>query len=65
LNKLNVENRTAAAVIAHETSWPTTQRSGNRWGQSQAALAVFVAEQLSELWSDGCEIYDAITALIA
>ena len=65
LSKLNVENRTAAAVIAHETSWPGTRRSGNRWGQSQAALAVFVGEQLSELWSDGCEIYNAVAALIA
>jgi len=65
LCKLNVENRTAAAVIAHETCWPTTQRSGNRSGQSRAALVVFVAEQLSELWSDSCEIYNAVTALIA
>ena len=63
-SKLNVENRTAAAVIALETCWSLGQRSRNRWGQSQALLAVFVAQQLSELWSDGCEIYDAITGLI-
>jgi DNA-binding CsgD family transcriptional regulator len=65
LSKLNVENRTAAAVIALETSFSLAQRSENRLGQSQAALAVFVAQQLSELWTDGCEIYNAITALIA
>lgn len=64
-SKLNVENRTAAAVIALETCWSLGQRSQNRWSQSQAVLAVFVAQQLSELWLDGCEIYDAITALIA
>jgi DNA-binding NarL/FixJ family response regulator len=46
LSKLNVENRTAAAVIALETSFS-------------------LAQQLSELWTDGCEIYNAITALIA
>jgi len=65
LSKLNVENRTAAAVIALEKCWSIEQRSGNRRGQAQAAIAVFVAQQLSELWSDGCEIYNAITALIA
>ena len=65
LSKLNVENRTAAAVIALETSFSLAQRSENRLGQSQAALAVFVAQQLSEFWTDGCEIYNAITALIA
>jgi DNA-binding CsgD family transcriptional regulator len=65
LSKLNVENRTAAAVIALETSWSLAQRSEIRLGRSQAALAVFVAQQLSELWTDGCEIYNAITALIA
>ncbi len=63
--KLNVENRTAAAVIALETSWSLAQRSENRSGQSRAALAVSVAQQLSELWTDGCEIYNAITALIS
>jgi len=64
-SKLSVENRTAAAVIALETCWSLAQRPENRWGQSQAALAVFVAQQLSEIWLDGCEIYNPITALIA
>ena len=64
-SKLSVENRTAAAVIALERCWSLAQRSENRWGQSQGVLAVFVAHQLSELWLDGCEIYNSITALIA
>ena len=65
LSKLNVENRTAAAVVALKTSGYLAQRSKNRWGRPPAALAIFVAEQVSEIWLDGCEILDAITPLIA
>jgi len=64
-SKLSVENRTAAAVIALETCWSLAQRPENRWGQSQAARQKRRAQQLSEIWLDGCEIYNPITALIA
>jgi DNA-binding CsgD family transcriptional regulator len=65
LSKLNVENRTAAAVVALETCWSLAHRPENRWPRPPAALAIFVAQQLSEIWLDGCEIYSAITPLIA
>jgi DNA-binding CsgD family transcriptional regulator len=65
LSKLNVENRTAAAVVALKTSGYLAQRPKNRWRRPPAALAIFVAEQISEIWLDGCEIYSAITPLIA
>jgi len=65
LSKLNVENRTAAAVMAVETCRSIAQRSTNRWGRSQTTILALVAEQLSEALSDSCEIYDAIAALIA
>ena len=65
LSKLNVENRTTAAVIALEKCWSIAQQSGNKWGQPWAAIVGLVAEQLSELLSDSCEIYEAITGLIA
>jgi DNA-binding CsgD family transcriptional regulator len=65
LSKLNVENRTAAAVVALKTSGYLAQRTKNMWRRPPAALAIFVAEQISEIWLDGCEIYSAITPLIA
>jgi DNA-binding CsgD family transcriptional regulator len=65
LSKLNVENRTAAAAVALQTCWSPVQQAKRRLGRPPAALAMFVAQQLSEIWSDGCEIYDAIMPLIA
>ena len=65
LRKLNVENRTAAAAVAHETCSSFARRPENKWARAPAALAIFVAQQLSEIWLDGCEIYSAITPLIA
>ena len=64
LSKLNVENRTAAAVIALEKC-PVAERSGSKWGQPQIAIVVLIAQQLDGFWSGSCEIYNAITALIA
>jgi DNA-binding CsgD family transcriptional regulator len=65
LSKLNVENRTTAAVMALEKSRSIAQRSGSKWGHPQTAIIASIAEQLSELWSDIWEFYNAITALIA
>jgi DNA-binding CsgD family transcriptional regulator len=64
--KLKVENRTTAAVIALERCrFPRRNGRENRWGKGSDTIAAFVASQLSELWSDGCEICDIVTALIA
>lgn len=64
--KLKVENRTTAAVIALERCrFPGRKGNENRWGQGPATIAALVASQLSELWSDGYEICNIVTALIA
>jgi len=64
LCKLNVENRTAAAVVALEKC-PIALRSGIKWRQPQTMIFGLIAQQLADLWSDSCEIYSAITAFIA
>jgi DNA-binding CsgD family transcriptional regulator len=64
LCKLSVENRTAAAVVALEKC-PIAERSGTKWRQPQTMIVGLIAQQLADLWSDSCEIYGAITALIA
>jgi DNA-binding CsgD family transcriptional regulator len=64
--KLKVENRTTAAVIALERCRFRRQKGyKNRWGKGPATIAALVASQLSELWSDGGEICNLVTALIA
>jgi DNA-binding CsgD family transcriptional regulator len=64
--KLKVENRTTAAVIALERCrFPGRKGHENRWGQGPARIAALVASQLSDLWSDGYEICNIVTALIA
>jgi len=64
LSKLNVENRTAAAVIALKKG-PIAERSGSKWRQPQTLIAGLIAQQLADLWSGGCETYNAIMTLIA
>ena len=64
--KLKVENRTTAAVIALERCWfPHRKGDENRLGKGPATIGALVGSQLSELWSDGCEICNIVTALIA
>jgi len=65
LSKLNVENRTAAAVIAVEKRRPVAPRTKSRPDQSWAAIAGTITMYLPEFWSGACEIYDALPALIA
>jgi DNA-binding CsgD family transcriptional regulator len=65
LRKLNVENRTAAAVIALEKRHFAAQQSGNMRGHAQTAIAALIAEQFSDLSLDIFEIYNTITGLIA
>ena len=62
---LNVENRTAAAVVAletcHSVASAVESKSAHRW----TAIAGLIAAQLPELWSDTFEIYGEIAGLIA
>jgi DNA-binding CsgD family transcriptional regulator len=61
LSKLNVENRTCAAVLALETSRSVAKKSENSSAKPWAAIAGLIATQLGELWSGGCEIFDALS----
>jgi DNA-binding CsgD family transcriptional regulator len=63
--KLNVENRTAAAVTALETCRSVAPRSESKPAQPWAAVAGMIATQLGELWSGVCEICDVLPDLIA
>ena len=61
--KLNVENRTSAAVVALEACRSVLEKSEpdllNLWPQ----LLALIATQLGDLWSGGCEIFDALSML--
>ena len=59
--KLNVENRTAAAVTALERCHSVMPRAKSNGSQPWAAISGMIA---TELWSDTWEIYDAVSALI-
>jgi len=61
LSKLNVENRTSAAVVALENRCTGTQKCEKGSGKPWIALAGMIATQLVELLSDGCEIFDALS----
>jgi DNA-binding CsgD family transcriptional regulator len=62
--KLNVENRTAAAVVALETYRSATPASELTPGHSGAAVAGFITVQLCRLWSDSPELYGEIVRLV-
>ena len=61
LSKLNVENRTSAAVMALETRRSVVVKSNNRSGKPWAAVIGIIATQFGELLSGGCEIFDALS----
>ncbi len=63
--KLNVENRTAAAVVAFETYRSIAPAPDRKAGQSWAAIAGFMTTQLWALCSDSCELCDEIARLVA
>jgi len=63
--KLNVENRTTAAVVALETCRTIAKTSKTKSNQAWAAIMGSTAMHLGELWSDSCEIYGMLTPLIA
>jgi DNA-binding CsgD family transcriptional regulator len=62
--KLNVENRTAAAVIAFETYRTATPVSESNPGQPWPAVAGFITTQLCALWSDNPQLYGEIARLV-
>jgi DNA-binding CsgD family transcriptional regulator len=61
LSKLNVENRTSAAVVALEKRRSATQRCEKRSRKPWSALAGVIATQLGDLLSSGCEIFEALS----
>ena len=63
--KLNVENRTAAAVLALETCRSGTRGSERDLGQLWAAVAGFITTQLFALFSDSPELYGEVARLVA
>ena len=63
--KLNVENRTAAAVVALETCRSGTPASESDPRQPWAAVAGFVTTQLCVLCSNSPELYGQIARLVA
>jgi DNA-binding CsgD family transcriptional regulator len=65
LSKLNVENRTSAAVVALETRRSVEDRSQSRPARPWVAFAGIIATQLGELLSGGCEIFDVLPSFVA
>jgi len=63
--KLNVENRTPAAVVALETYGSAAQVPESKSGQGWAAITGFITTQLCALWSDSPELYDEVARLVA
>jgi DNA-binding CsgD family transcriptional regulator len=67
-DKLNVENRTAAAVIALETfetyrciAFTSNSKSGQAW----AAITGVITTELCALWSDCFGLYEEIARLVS
>ena len=63
--KLNVENRTTAAVMALETYRSAAPVPESKSGQAWAAITGFITTQLCALWSDSPELYEEIARLVA
>jgi len=63
--KLNVENRTAAAVVALETYRSAAPAPESKPSQPWAAITGFITTQLCALWSDCPELYGEIARLVA
>ena len=59
-SKLNVENRTSAAVLALEAYRSLAETTQNKSSRAWAAVAGVIATHLAELWSRGFEISDAL-----
>jgi DNA-binding CsgD family transcriptional regulator len=63
--KLNVENRTAAAVVALETYRAVPAVPESKPSQPWASVAGFITMQLCALCSDRTELYGEIARLVA
>jgi DNA-binding CsgD family transcriptional regulator len=63
--KLNVENRTSAAMMAFEACHSGAPVSESNSGRSWAAIAWVIATPFLELLSGGCEICDSLSSLVA
>jgi DNA-binding CsgD family transcriptional regulator len=63
--KLNVENRTAAAVVAFDMYRSAAPAPESKPGQPWAAITGFITTQLCALWSDSPELYWEIARLVA
>jgi DNA-binding CsgD family transcriptional regulator len=63
--KLNVENRTAAAVMALEAYRSMAASPASKSGKSRAAITGFITAQLCALWSDSPGLYEEIARLVA
>jgi DNA-binding CsgD family transcriptional regulator len=64
LGKLNVENRTAAAVVAFETYRSLAPAPATKGGQAWAVITGLITTELCALWSDSCELYEEIARLV-
>jgi DNA-binding CsgD family transcriptional regulator len=62
--KLNVENRTAAAVVALETYRSLAPAPATKPGQVWAAITGFITTELCALSSDSYELYEEIARLV-
>ncbi len=65
LSKLNVENRTCAAVVALETCRSVTPRSESKSARAWAVIGGVIATVLQGLCSDAWEIYDTVSVVVA
>ena len=63
-SKLNVENRTAAAVVALERSHSVADTSEGKSGPPWAAVAGVIATQFTALWSGAYEFFDVLSSLV-
>jgi DNA-binding CsgD family transcriptional regulator len=63
--KLNVENRTAAAVVALETYRSGSPESEGNPGQPWATVAGFITTQLYALCPDGSDLFSEFARLVA
>jgi DNA-binding CsgD family transcriptional regulator len=62
--KLNVENRTAAAVVALETYRSLAAAPATKGGQAWAVIIGFITTELCAFWSGSCELYEEIARLV-
>jgi DNA-binding CsgD family transcriptional regulator len=63
-SKLNVENRTSAAVVALEACRPVAQISEGKSAPRWAAVAVAITMQFAALWSGAWEICDTLALVM-